>query len=79
MQRQMAGEHPSTATDGKGPTVTIIQVGSFIFGGYTDMSWSSPSKYHFISRAGLFQSVSLLNGKRLFCYYHLLRLHFSVF
>ena len=33
--------------DGKGPTVTIIQVGSYIFGGYTDQSWSS--KYHFIS------------------------------
>ncbi|XP_074627699.1 hemicentin-1-like isoform X2 [Acropora palmata] len=29
--------------DGKGPTVTIIQVGSYIFGGYTDVSWSSPS------------------------------------
>ncbi|XP_074627754.1 uncharacterized protein LOC141885771 isoform X2 [Acropora palmata] len=28
--------------DGKGPTVTIIQVGSYIFGGYTDLSWSSP-------------------------------------
>ena len=31
--------------DGKGRTVTIIQVGSYIFGGYTDKSWSSPSKY----------------------------------
>ena len=31
--------------DGKGPTVTIIQVGSYVFGGYTDVSWSSPSKY----------------------------------
>ena len=28
--------------DGKGPTVTIIQVGSYVFGGYTDVSWSSP-------------------------------------
>ncbi|XP_067031237.1 uncharacterized protein [Acropora muricata] len=26
--------------DGKGPTVTIIQVGSYIFGGYTDKSWA---------------------------------------
>ena len=34
--------------DGKGPTVTIIKVGSYIFGGYTDMSWSSPSKYQFM-------------------------------
>ena len=25
--------------DGKGPTVTIVQVGSYIFGGYTDKSW----------------------------------------
>ena len=30
--------------DGKGPTVTIIQVGSYIFGGYTDVSWSSRRK-----------------------------------
>ena len=29
--------------DGKGPTVTIVLVGSYIFGGYTDKSWSSPS------------------------------------
>ena len=33
---------------GKGPTVTIIKVGSYIFGGYTDVSWSRPSKYHFM-------------------------------
>ena len=32
--------------DGKGPTVTIIKVGSYIFGGYTDVSWSS--KYQFM-------------------------------
>ena len=25
--------------DGKGPTVTIAQVGSYVFGGYTDKSW----------------------------------------
>ena len=30
--------------DGKGPTVTIIKSGSYIFGGYTDVSWHS-SKY----------------------------------
>jgi len=29
--------------DDKGPTVTIIKVYSYIFGGYTDVSWSSPS------------------------------------
>ena len=44
--------------DGKGPTVVVIQVGSYIFGGYTDKSWSG--KYHFIFRAGFFQFVSLL-------------------
>ena len=27
--------------DGKGPTVTIIKAGSYIFGGYTDLSWQS--------------------------------------
>ena len=31
--------------DGKGPTVTIIQVGSYVFGGYTDVSWSSKYKF----------------------------------
>ena len=31
--------------DGKGPTVTIIQVGNYTFGGYTDVSWFS--KYQF--------------------------------
>ena len=46
--------------DGKGPTVTIIQVGRYIFGGYTDVSWSNPRKYHFISRADFFHFVSLL-------------------
>ena len=25
--------------DGKGPTVTIIRVGKYIFGGYTSLSW----------------------------------------
>ena len=25
--------------DGKGPTVTIIRVGKYIFGGYTSRSW----------------------------------------
>ena len=33
--------------DGKGPTVTIVQVGSYIFGGYTDKSWGG--MYHFIN------------------------------
>ena len=29
--------------DGKGPTVTIIRVLSYIFGGYTDISWGGKS------------------------------------
>ena len=33
--------------DGKGPTVTIVQVGNYIFGGYTDKSWGG--MYHFIT------------------------------
>ena len=33
--------------DGKGPTVTIIKVGSYIFGGYTDQSWGG--KYGFLT------------------------------
>lgn len=27
--------------DDKGPTVTIVRVGSYIFGGYTSLNWSS--------------------------------------
>ena len=27
--------------DGKGPTVTIIKVNDYLFGGYTDVSWFS--------------------------------------
>ena len=46
--------------DGKGPTVTIIQVGSYIFGGYVDKSWSG--EYYFITIGGF---LSLLcNNKR---------------
>ena len=44
--------------DGKGPTVTIIQVGAYIFGGYTDKSWSS--EYYFITIAGFLHYLSLL-------------------
>ena len=33
--------------DNKGPTVTIIKVNNYIFGGYTDVSWSG--KYHIIT------------------------------
>ena len=33
--------------DGKGPTVTIVQVANHVFGGYTDKSWGG--MYHFIN------------------------------
>ena len=36
--------------DGKGPTVTIIKYGSYIFGGYTDVSWYSSKYYYHFSR-----------------------------
>ena len=48
--------------DGKGPTVTIIQVDKYIFGGYTDVSWYS-SKYHFMVALSLLY-CSGLNIKR---------------
>ena len=35
--------------DGKGPTVTIIKVNNYIFGGYTDVSWGG-SKYTEITK-----------------------------
>ena len=39
--------------DGKGPTVTIVQVGSYIFGGYTDKSWG-----------GMYQFITALIARR---------------
>ena len=27
--------------DNKGPTVTIVRVGDYVFGGYSDVSWDS--------------------------------------
>ena len=42
--------------DGKGPTVTIVQVGSYIFGGYTDKSWSGT--YQFITALMAHRSCS---------------------
>ncbi|XP_044166069.1 uncharacterized protein LOC114973285 isoform X2 [Acropora millepora] len=49
--------------DGKGPTVTIIQVSSYIFGGYTDMSWSNPSSCVYSSSSKSFiYSLYNING-----------------
>ena len=51
--------------DGKGPTVTIIKVGSYIFGGYTDVSWSSPGKHILNFRVGfLVMILKLLKNLR---------------
>ncbi|XP_015756478.1 PREDICTED: hemicentin-2-like isoform X4 [Acropora digitifera] len=49
--------------DGKGPTVTIIQVGNYIFGGYTDVSWSNPSSCAWASSSKSFiYSLYNING-----------------
>ncbi|XP_044166813.1 hemicentin-2-like [Acropora millepora] len=47
--------------DGKGPSVTIIQVGSYIFGGYTDQSWSSSCVYSLSSKSFIY-SLYNING-----------------
>jgi len=44
--------------DGKGPTVTIIRVGKYIFGGYTSVSWSYSCGYRYDSAAFLFSLVN---------------------
>ncbi|KXJ21383.1 hypothetical protein AC249_AIPGENE19598 [Exaiptasia diaphana] len=44
--------HPQC--DNKGPTVTIVRVGSYIFGGYSDASWDSSNTYAYSSKAFLF-------------------------
>ena len=44
--------------DGKGPTVTIIKYGQYIFGGYTDRSWKSTYVFLIIIRY-IFSSFSL--------------------
>ena len=36
--------------DEKGPTITVVQVGTYIFGGYTSLSWrKSAGKYSSLS------------------------------
>ncbi|CAH3166284.1 unnamed protein product, partial [Porites lobata] len=45
--------------DSKGPTVTIIRVGRYIFGGYTSISWASGSgRFQYDSKAFLFSLVN---------------------
>ncbi|XP_031559065.1 uncharacterized protein LOC116295410 [Actinia tenebrosa] len=50
--------HPQC--DGKGPAVTIVRVGSYVFGGYTEMSWHSNGHYFSSTKSFLF---SLFNVK----------------
>ncbi|XP_067017624.1 uncharacterized protein [Acropora muricata] len=47
--------------DGKGSTVTIIQVGNYIFGGYTDVSWSGSCDYASSSKSFIY-SLYNING-----------------
>ncbi|XP_022799677.1 uncharacterized protein LOC111337607, partial [Stylophora pistillata] len=44
--------------DNKGPTVTIVRVGKYIFGGYTSTSWTSSCAYRYSSSAFLFSLVN---------------------
>jgi len=44
--------------DGKGPTVTIIRVGKYIFGGYISVSWRYSYGYLYDSAAFLFSLVN---------------------
>ncbi|KAL9962228.1 hypothetical protein ACROYT_G031310 [Oculina patagonica] len=44
--------------DNKGPTVSIIRVGQYIFGGYTSTSWTSRNSYAYSSTAFLFSLVN---------------------
>jgi len=44
--------------NGKGPSVTIIRVGKYIFGGYISVSWTSGCSYYYDSAAFLFSLVN---------------------
>jgi len=44
--------------DNRGPSVTIIRVGQYIFGGYTSASWSSSNKWLYSSTAFIFSLVN---------------------
>lgn len=55
-----AAESFHSRCDKKGPTVTIVKSGSFIFGGFTEAQWISPSKEPVCDRSphGLSPGVS---------------------
>ncbi|XP_022777477.1 TLD domain-containing protein 1-like [Stylophora pistillata] len=44
--------------DSKGPTVTIVRVGKYIFGGYNSLSWTSRCVWQYTSSAFLFSLVN---------------------
>ncbi|PFX14978.1 uncharacterized protein LOC111344133 isoform X2 [Stylophora pistillata] len=48
--------------DGKRNTVTIVKVGQYVFGGYTDIPWASSGGYGYTSKAFIF---SLRNSRGL--------------
>ena len=43
--------------DGRGPTVTIIKVNDYIFGGYTDVSWSGGRHIKFLKRRRTLEEI----------------------
>jgi len=47
--------------DGKGPTVTLVRVGNYVFGGYSDIPWHSRGTYSTSTRSFLF-SLYNING-----------------
>ncbi|KAK3743271.1 hypothetical protein QZH41_016127 [Actinostola sp. cb2023] len=49
--------HPQC--DGKGPTVTIVRVGQFVFGGYTDVSWHSRNQFFHSSRSFIYSLYNI--------------------
>ncbi|XP_020913579.2 uncharacterized protein LOC110251231 [Exaiptasia diaphana] len=49
--------------DGKGPTITIIKVNKYIFGGYTDVSWHTKGSYSTSVNSFLFSFVNKDNLK----------------
>ncbi|XP_022805493.1 TLD domain-containing protein 1-like [Stylophora pistillata] len=49
--------------DGRGPTVTIIKVNSYIFGGYTDVSWGGAGSCAGYSSSSKAFTFSLYNDR----------------
>ena len=43
-----AGSTFHSKCNNKGPTVTIVRVGNYVFGGYTDVSWESKILFYFL-------------------------------